>query len=449
MFKTKKYTALEIAKIVGGRLFGKNIEIENVFTDTREEKIFNACFFALKGENFDGTNYIDEAISRGATLVVAEEEVNVEAPVIYVNDTREAFLRLSANNIGKTKIIAITGSSGKTTVKEMVKSVLAQEYKVCATSANDNNEIGVAKTLFSISDHDFCILEMGMRSRGEIGLLASIVKPYISVITNIGLAHLGRLGSEDEIFNAKCELLPFTSKYAIVPCEERFRKANFARAEPIFVGNDGKIKVDNVNYVDNKIRFNIVDQIFDSSNEFEIQSPFFHDCKNFLIAYLIGRLLNVSVQKIQAEIFEFKNFKNRGNVFEIKGITIIDDCYNCSYNGLKSSIAGLISYAKANNKIPCAVLGDMLEIGIDSYKYHREIGEFARKSGVKKLFCKGEFSCAYCEGFEGGKRCSTTSELVESIVNSLNGDEIILVKASRGERFELVIDEMKERLNGA
>ena len=222
MYKIPNTTSKEIAKILKNRLFGNNDVIEYISTDTRENFYNNTCYVALKGSRFNGNEFIDEAIKKKCRLVITDKYINSKIPIIVVNDTKKAFGLLAKAFSQKTNVIGITGSVGKTTVKEMLALVLKEKYSVLSTYKNENNEIGVAKTLLSVENNDYCVVEMGMRSQGEIAWLSYIAQPNISIITNCGTSHLEMLGSEENIFKAKTEIINNTKKYVIIPYEKRF-----------------------------------------------------------------------------------------------------------------------------------------------------------------------------------------------------------------------------------
>jgi UDP-N-acetylmuramoyl-tripeptide--D-alanyl-D-alanine ligase len=192
------FDSIKIADVLNSKLIGENKKIEDITLNSKEQLNKTTCFFAIRGEKYDGNNFISEAVKNGAGLIVTNVKPNIEVPYILVDDTKIALGILGKHNKGGTKIVGITGSAGKTTTKEMIKALLSQKYNVYATRLNENNEIGVAKTLLRIKNHDFCIVEMGMRGLGEIRYLSSIAEPDISVITNAGTAHLERLGTKEE-----------------------------------------------------------------------------------------------------------------------------------------------------------------------------------------------------------------------------------------------------------
>ena len=245
MIEYKAY-ACEIASRVNGRLSGDDCLIEAISIDTRENVERPFCYFAIRGENYDGHNFIEEAINNGAVLIIAEKKIDVDASVIYVENTVKALGYLAKNTKRMAKIIGITGSVGKTTTKDLIISVLKQKYNVTGTKYNYNNEIGVALTLLSIKNEEICVLEMGARGKGDIKWLTYISQPEIAIITNCGKSHIEYFGSEREIFNEKIEILNENCNAIVVPNEKRFKEYEFKNTYPIFVGANGDFYFDKV-----------------------------------------------------------------------------------------------------------------------------------------------------------------------------------------------------------
>mgnify|MGYP003305247738 CR=1 FL=1 len=222
MISIKPRKASEIAEIVSGVLLGEDILIDRISLSSNERMGEGCCFVAIKGEKYDGNDFIEDALKNGASLVICERKSSCDA-CITVDNTRIALLKLAAASKGDTKIIGITGSVGKTTVKNMIISVLSQKYKVTGTSENQNNEIGVALTMLGITNEDFCVLEMGMRALGEIDLLSSYALPETAVITNAKTSHIELLGNEENILQAKLEILNYKPKNKL-PLEDFLKK---------------------------------------------------------------------------------------------------------------------------------------------------------------------------------------------------------------------------------
>ena len=445
MIKTKKYKASEIAKIVNGELIGNDFSIEFISFNSKETSKTPFLFIPLKGERFDAENFVDEAVDNGAKIVLSSKKRKLNVSLIYVEDTKKALYKLAEHNKGDTKIIGITGSNGKTTVKEMVLSVLSQKYKACGTKENHNNEIGVSQTLLSITDEDFCVVEMGMRGLGEIDFLAKLSKPYISIVTNIGRAHIERLKNENNIFLAKSEILKYTPKYAIVPGEKRFKKILKKTTIPVFIGRYGDLKIGKIKRENSGIKYEIIDKNLNRKYSAQIHSMYKHDLKNSLIAFSVGKICKIDPKMILKGIFEFENLKNRGSIEKIGKFTIINDSYNSSYESLKCAILGALELANFENKRTILVLGDMLELGDFSEKIHHKIGDFSRKMGVFNIVAMGKFSSFICKGFRGGEICNSTCEIVEYIMKNVGEKDIILIKASRALHFEKILEGLKEK----
>lgn len=448
MIKTKKYSADQIAKIVDGRLIGKDLIIDKISTDTREVSLEGACFFALKGKNYNAEDFIDTAIEKGANVIISTKDCPKSIASIIVNDTTEAFLALARHNKGKTRIIGITGSNGKTTVKEMLYSIFSKQYKTSCTFDNHNNELGVAEALLSITDEEFCIVEMGMRALGEISLLSSLTSPYISVITSIGASHIGRLGSYEGIFKAKTEILDFASGFAVVPAEEKFKGICYKDTLPIFVGSGGDFEARGISYTQNGIKFLVRDNNLSKEYLIEVPSVFEHDCHNATMAFSVAKICDIKTEFIKSGILEFKNCKNRGEIIKKQDITIINDTYNASFDSVKSAILSLKKYA-INNKIThtVAILGAMLENGERAEEFHLKIGQIAKENSIENIYTYGELGKDICRGFGGGACFDTKEDLENYILENMMPNSLYLVKASRKEGFETIAEKMKERLN--
>ncbi|MGM9645703.1 MAG: UDP-N-acetylmuramoyl-tripeptide--D-alanyl-D-alanine ligase [Eubacteriales bacterium] len=448
MIKTAVYTSKEIADALGAKLYGKDVQISGITTDSREFSHDPTCFFALKGENFNGADFIEEACANGAELIVTDREIALPVSVIYVEDVKKAFCNLAKYHKGKTKIIGVTGSVGKTTVKDMIKAVLSEKYSVCATYSNNNNEIGVAQTLFSIRDEEYCVVEMGMRGTGEIEFLSEICEPDTAVITNAGSAHIERLGSRENIFCAKAEILNNTKKFAIVPGEQRFRNLDYGNIKPCFVGEGGDFAITEPSYTETGIKFGISEKIPSGNavkkTDIALNSFGIHNAQNAAFAYAAGRVCGMEAEDIKSGLLKYKSEKMRESLVETGTFSMILDCYNASYEGMKSALISLCEYAKIKNLAPYAMLGDMLEVGDFAREYHYRIGEFARDLGIKNIFVLGENAKYLTDGFCGGVVCRSVRDASRKIKSSLEKGDVILVKASRGMHFEKIVDFMKE-----
>ena len=438
MISTSEYSAIEIAKAVGGELIGNSVSVSDISTDSREKSNTGSCFFAIKGKNFDGNEYIKEAINNGAKIIVTNQKICTPVSIIYVKDTIKALGLLGKYHKKNTKIIGVTGSNGKTTTKDMIKSILKEKYSVLATESNNNNEIGVAKTLLSITDEEYCVVEMGMRNLGEIEWLSYISEPEISVITNALSSHIEILGSRENIFNAKCEILKHTAKIAILPSEERFKCIKLEKITPFFVGQKGDYIFDNITYVENGIDFDLLSK--NINEKIHINSFGIHDVVNATFAYAVGEKCGLTREEMAAGLSKFRNSKLRNTVLKIGDIRIIEDCYNASYEGMRRAIISLCKYAENKFLTPYAIFGDMLEVGEFSKEYHYRIGEFAKEAGIKEIFAYGNFAKEYIKGFGGGIEFDDLEDATEKIKNMLSLGDVLLIKASRALHFEKITE---------
>lgn len=443
MIKIRELTFEMLAEITGGRLVGKNGLFNVISISSKEKTGGSGCFFAIKGQNFDGNDYVDEAIANGNTLIVSNVNNRYPVSVILVDDVIKALGKLAKFYKGNTKIIAVTGSVGKTTTKEMILSVLGQKYSVCGTIGNHNNEIGVPLTLLSIKDEDFCVVEMGMRQLGEIEWLSYISEPYCSIITNVGLSHIERLGSKKNILKAKLEILTHTKEYAVLPYEKDFIGIELNNIKPTFIGNGGDYSIEQLTDTSEGIKIKIATK--DKCSREIFLKTFSHaNANNALIAYSVGKIFEIEDKEIFKGLQEYRDSGLRGEIKAINRIEFICDCYNSSLEAMYNGLNTLVSYAGKENKSSIAVLGDMLELGPYSFDSHFKVGERARKMGVNFLLTYGKYARAYIDGFRGGIEFSSLEAMGEYIKNHFKEGSVALLKASRAVKLEKILEIMKE-----
>lgn len=441
MIRVKPRWASEIAKIISGNLIGRDVLIDKISINSEEIVGSGCCFVGIRGKNFDGNDFQENAFENGAELAICERQ-STNKPCIIVENTKTALLKLAKAGRGKTKIIGVTGSVGKTTVKNMIISVLSQKYSVIGTEGNENNEIGVAKTLLKIQDEDFCVVEMGMRALGEIDLLASVALPELAVITNVKTSHLELLGTEENVLRAKMEILSYTPKYAVLPNDARLRSQNFGKTVTVFV--DENIDSSRYKYFENGIEFSL-DKNENYSEKMKIYSFYVHNIYNAEIAYNVGKIYGLTDTEISKGISSFKQDKMREEYLVINGITVINDCYNSSYESLKSSLYSLANFAKIKGKRANALIGDMLELGENRCELHTKIGQICHAIKIERLFLYGELVENIRMGAGYGEVFDSKEELINEICQKLNRDDVLLVKASRSLKFENIIEGMKKR----
>lgn len=449
----EKLTLEEVVEAIHGKLItkGKCTEFDKVSTDSREIS-YNSIFIALNGENFNGNNYVNNAIRNGARLCIVDEEVHIEEncdySLIRVNSGKEALLNLAEYYRTKLsiKVIGVTGSTGKTSTKDLIASVLSKRFKVFKTKGNFNNEIGVPLMIFSLdSSYDIAVLEMGMNNFGEIHNLAKTAKPDIGVITNIGISHIENLGSQEGILKAKMEITDFfTNKNTLILNHEdallsQIQDKNY-RIVSCGLNENCDIQATDINLMEESIAF-----IANNENKklkFKLNVPGEHNILNSLLAIACALELGVSYEEM---VDGFENLSRTSMRLEIirsaKGYIVINDCYNASPQSMKSALE-VQKNIKANRKI--AVLGTMLELGNKAYEAHREVGEYAKFVGISELNVIGEFLEAYKEGFgESVNPFDNKIELIDYLKKNISIEDCILIKASRGMKFEEIVEAIK------
>ena len=439
------------AKHLGIKYSGNDIEFHGVSTDTRQVRS-GELFIALQGENFDAHDFIQQAVDAGAVAVVVSRPVEITLPALLVDDTRLALGRLaSAWRIKFTlPVIAITGSNGKTTVKEMIASILAVNGQPLVTKGNFNNDIGVPLTLFNIeSQHTHAVIEMGANHIGEIAYLASLAKPNVGVVTNAMSAHLEGFGSLDGVAKAKGELFEALdeSTVAIINADdnyaEQWREAAIpAQVIEFGVSEKANIRAENIKF--SPVDWNTQFDLQSPSGEVVITLPLAgqHNVVNALAASAACLALEISLEDIQQGLANMQCVGGRLNAaLSPQGATIIDDTYNANPSSLQ---AGLEVLAMMPGK-RILVLGDMAELGEASEELHSQVAVLAREHDVQYLFALGEQSVTATEEFgNGGMHFTNHDELATSLRTVLDKHSVVLIKGSRRMHMERIVNAMHE-----
>lgn len=452
----EKLLLSEIVTAVRGSFgYPSDIEISSISTDTRTiEK--GAVFVALKGKNFDGHDYAKKAMELGAAAVVTERAIE-GAECIIVDSTQTALLDIASYYRDKFKIrlIGITGSVGKTTTKEFVSLVMSKKFKTLKTQKNFNNEIGLPMTLFNLTnEHEAAVIEMGMSNFGEISRLSLTAKPNMCVITNIGYSHIENLGSRENILKAKMEILDGADENAplILSKDDKLLKTVKVREsrKVIFYStsdSSANVFASDIQTKSDRIEFNINS----GGNVYKavINCLGEHNVKNALAAFCVGRECGIKPEDMIDAIGEFAPDGIRQKVSDINGVKIIADCYNSSPDSAKSAIHTLSQIDTTGRRI--AVLGDMLELGQFSKELHRSVGETVFEEKIDLLLCFGEMSEYYIKGavkkgFDESKAklFDSKEELSKYLRSVIKENDAVLFKASRGMKFESLIEELKQ-----
>ena len=451
----------DILKVTNGKLIiGKEEEIcEDFCRDSREIKE-NDIYLGIKGETINGSIFFEEAFSKGAKgailqdIEISEEQIKKYENkfIIIVKNTIEAMQQIAEykRNLYNIPVIAITGSVGKTSTKDMIASVVSKQFSTLKTEGNYNNHIGVPLTIFRLKNEEAMVVEMGMNHLGEISTLTKIAKPTVAVITNVGTAHIGILGSRENILKAKLEILE--------------------GLEP-----NGHIVINNDNdllhkwYLENKEKYNIITYGIENESNYmaeniiskedgstytlkgtnqKIEVPVGgnHFVQNSLCAIAVGNIFKMPLEKMAKGIYEFELTKKRMDITTLQNnITVINDYYNANYDSMKAALEYL---GKLQEKRKIAVLGDMLELGDYSKELHEKVGEEVVKNKIDILITVGKEAKQIAKISEGKiKRiieCDTNEETIENINKIKQENDAILLKASNGMHFGEILEGIRK-----
>jgi len=453
----------EIVRATEGKLIKGNLKdkVMGISTDSRKVKK-DELFIPLKGEKYDGEDFVKDAIDKGASAVITARLDNVEClkdfsvNVIYVNETLEALHKIASYYRKKFNIpfIAVTGSSGKTTTKDMIAQILSKKYKVLKTEGNFNNEIGLPLTIFNLEDtHQIAVVEMGMNGFGEIRRLKNIVKPQVAVFTNIGVAHIEKLGSRENILKAKTELIEdFKEENVIVlnADDDMLSKIPLQYSSKYYRYGikSGEIKACDIEKGEKDIKYTL--KYKNLEKEIKLSIPGIHNVYNSLAAICVGLEFGINVEDMAEALKDFQPGKMRLNIIEKGDIKIIDDVYNANPDSMKAALS-VLRDLPAKRKI--AVLGDMLELGEYAVEAHKEIGKLVADSHIDILITSGDMSKYIAEESKvcGMKEnnifvCNTNKEVNEILKDIIKEGDSILVKGSRGMKMEQIVQFLQERV---
>lgn len=448
-------TLEQILKYCGGQYFGKKEdlkkEVTGIVTDSRKVLPDN-LFVPLKGEKTDGHNYIPQVLAAGALASLSEIELaGNPGNYILVESALAAMQKIAAfyRNDLDLKVVGITGSVGKTSTKEMIASVLKERYKVHKTEGNFNNHIGLPLTIFGLNrEHEVGVLEMGISDFGEMHTLASMANPDICVITNIGLCHLENLKTRDGILKAKTECFSHMKENGRVILNGLDDKLNTIKevngTAPIFYGREGDsayaADVTDLGLLGTRIQLHLNGDV----REVTIPIPGEHNVYNALAAACVGHALGMEIGEICRGIESVETIGGRSNLIHVKGMTLIDDCYNANPVSMKASIDML---SKANGR-KIAVLGDMGELGAEEKELHAQVGAYLSKKNIDYLFCAGELSREIARAAKENPRCtvehfSSKEELIAALLREVKAGDTILVKASHFMEYFKIVEALK------
>ena len=426
----------KISSVINCKLnSNKAVKFQGVSTDTRD-RVSGKLFIALEGVNFDGHNFIKQAEDLGAVAVIAHKRVDSNLPTLLVSNSEEAYQKLAAwhRQSFSPIVIAITGSNGKTSTKNMLHSILSLHGPTLSTKGNLNNHLGVPKTLLELAKkHQYCIIEMGANHVNEIELLCKLAQPDIAIITNANNAHLGEFGSEKNLVKAKGEILESLSRDGIAiinkssPHIDIWEKMSGTQ-NLTFFGNESNVYASNIKQFKSTLNFSL--NFNHSSINITLSMIGLHQIENVLAAAACAIKIGISPDLIKKGLEKVRSEKGRLELIELQNFTILDDSYNANPQSVKAAIDSLKQFS--GKKV--LVLGTMAELGKDSSKLHQEIGDYAREQNIDSLITIGqEAQCFKGSHFDD----------IESIFNEINNyhkGATVLIKGSRKMELNKLVD---------
>ncbi len=455
-----KFKVAEIVKAVNGELLcGRDCAITGVTIDSRRTPR-GSVFVAIRGDRFNGHDFVGQALAGGSKAAIVEDisllPPGISKPVILVKDTTRALQRLAAYHRSRFKkllVIAVTGSNGKTTVKDMIASVFSLQARTLKTTGNLNNHIGAPLTILGLNDsHEVAVIEMGMNSPGEIRTLADIAKPSIGVITNIGSAHLGKLGSTASVRKAKAELLEKLGpkSTAVLNADDPNSRPLLRRwsGKTVTFGKGGSADVDLVDtWTNGKAGTWAVMQTGAREVTLHIPLAGYHNAENASAALAACYAAGVTLENIADGISRVKPAAMRMRFERLPNrALIVNDAYNANPLSVEAALK-TVSERKAKGKT-FFVFGDMLELGGKAQAEHKKIGKIAVKYGVDRIYALGEL--ASITAMECASRGvyhylgKTHKSIARRLAGQLKSGDIVLIKGSRGMAMEKVAERLKE-----
>jgi len=440
----------------------RDTTVSRVSTDSRTLQ-GGDLFVPLRGENFDGHKFIQQAAERGAVGAMVEEKWNGKAPgnfaLIRVADTLAGYQTLAANYRASLplKVIAITGSNGKTSTKDFVAAVLARKFRVTKTEGNFNNHVGLPQTMLAAKrDDEIAVWEIGMNHPGEIAALSKLAAPDVAMITNIGIAHIEFMGTREAIAEEKGSLAEAVAADGtlILNADDPFTESisKRTRAKIVLAGiEDGSVRAVDITQSATGSEFTILEGAHRCRAQLPV--PGIHMVQNAMLAVAAGRVFNMSIEECAVGLSSTPLTKARLQIKEIGGIQFIDDSYNANPDSMKAALRTLMELDSDGRRI--AVLGEMGELGAESEHGHREVGEAAAAQRIDELIAVGSKGAttiaraAEKAGLKNSVAVGSQEEAAELLEKSAAPGDLVLVKGSRAARMEGVLEEFAKRPRGA
>jgi len=426
--------------------------VERISTDSRTIKK-GEVFVALRGENFDGHKFVEDVAKTGAAGAIIDLEWKGKVPtkftILRAKDSLLAYQNLAANYRKSLpiKVLAITGSNGKTSTKDFSASVLGRKFRVTKTQGNFNNHVGLPRTILEAnSEHEVGVWEIGMNHPGEVAALAKIAAPDAAIITNVGVAHIEFMGTREAIAKEKGSLAEAVrvNGTVILNADDPFSEGIARRtdAHVIFAGtNEGTIRAIDIQQSADGSEFTIIEGAHRCRAQLPV--PGIHMVQNALLAAAAGRAFGLSLEEAAAGLVSAPLTKARLQIKEIHGVQFLDDSYNANPDSMKAALQTLVELDSDGKRI--AVLGEMRELGKETQRGHEEVGEAAASFGIDQLIGIGEMGevmakAAKKAGLEKSSNVGSTAEAAELLSDIAEPGDLILIKGSRLARTEEVIE---------
>ncbi|HKP92338.1 MAG TPA: UDP-N-acetylmuramoyl-tripeptide--D-alanyl-D-alanine ligase, partial [Chthoniobacterales bacterium] len=453
-------TLSQIAEFAGGSISAGDprTTVSRVSTDSRTLQ-GGDLFVPLRGANFDGHKFVAQAAERGATGAMVEEKWKGDAPpgfaLIRVADTLAGYQSLAANYRASLslKVIAITGSNGKTSTKDFVAAALSKKFRVTKTEGNFNNHVGLPQTMLAAGREDqIAVWEIGMNHPGEIAPLAKLAAPDVAIITNIGIAHIEFMGSREAIAEEKGALAEAVAPGGVVilNADDPFSEsiAGRSRARVVLAGvENGSVRATDISQNSTGSEFTILEGAHRCRAQLPV--PGIHMVQNAMLAVAAGRVFGLSLEECAVGLASTPLTKARLQIRKIDGIQFIDDSYNANPDSMKAALRTLIELDADGRRI--AVLGEMGELGEESERGHREVGECAAMLRVDELIAVGSAGAktiargAEKAGLEKSRAVSSAEEAAKILGKNAAAGDLILIKGSRAARMERVLEAFVNR----
>ena len=454
-----RLSIFQIAEFAGAAVSSgdSKVSIGKISTDSRRLKR-GELFVALRGENFDGHNFVESAANAGAAGAIVDSSWKGKVPenfaLIRVKDTLQAYQKLAANyrNSLSLKVVAITGSNGKTSTKDFAAAVLARRFRVTKTEGNFNSHVGLPRTILEATSQDeVAIWEIGMNHPGEVAALAKLAEPDVAILTNIGVAHIEFMGSREAIAAEKGALIEAVGPQGtvILNGDDPFTTsiAARARAKVILAGTTaGTILAGEITQSGTGTDFTILEGAHRCRAQLPV--PGLHMVQNALLAVAVGRVFGLSLEDCAAGLVAAPLTKARLQIKEIQGVRFLDDSYNANPDSMKAALRTLVELDADGKRV--AVLGEMRELGSESEQGHREIGETAAALKVDHLITIGNVAATIAQaaehaGLEKSVAVRSTSEAADLLSKIAAPGDLVLIKGSRAARTEEVIEQFRLR----